>query len=395
MRRILYVNASGDFYGGAERCLLNLTAALERAEFTPLVVLPFRGQLYDELRGRGIDVRVMPLGIFRVRGELYPPALFGRLAEVLPAALRLAALARREGVALIHSNSSAVLAGALAARIAGVPHVWHVREIILRQQLLWAVMRRLIPRLSDRIICVSRAVRDHLGALSPDDERKTRVIYDGVDVAALTPGPSPIHGRGAGGEGQNGLTVGMVARITPVKGHEAFLRAARQIVASPAGAAPHTRFVVVGGCLPQYEAFRLSLLQLRHELGLDSALVFAGYLPERVPEIVRSFDVSVLPTTAREWREGLGQVILEAMALGKPVVATRSGGPSEVVMDGVTGYLVPTGDIDEMAAAILRLLNDEGLRLRMGRAGRERVVQHFSLARGVEAIQSLYREMIS
>lgn len=379
--RILYVNSSGDFHG-AERCLLNLTTRLERSEFRPLIVLPFRGQLFDELQRRSVDARILPLGVFRVRGELYPPRLFLRLAELLPAVTRLVEMIRHEDIALVHSNTSGVMAGAIAARISRIPHVWHVREIVTRPRIFWWFMRRLIPRLSHRVICISRAVRQHLGSLHPADEGKIRVIFDGVDVNV------PRSGESLTGAEGSGLTVGMIARVNPYKGHEMFIRAAHSV----SQAVPSARFVVVGGHLPEYETLWRRLLQLRRDLGLDSALSFTGHQPpERIPEILASFDVFVLPTTDRE---GLGQVVLEAMAMARPVVATDVGGPCEVVVDGVTGYLVPPSDADRMAAAILRLLRDADLRSRMGRAGRARVEQFFSLDQHVSCIKAVYREVL-
>jgi glycosyltransferase involved in cell wall biosynthesis len=385
-RRILYLNSSGDFYG-AERCLLNLTTRLNDAEFSPCVVLPFRGQLYDELQRHSIETRILPLGVLRVRRELFPPLLFRRLAELVPAVYSLVKMIRQEQVAIVHSNTSAVLAGALAARLARVPHVWHVREIITRPAIMWSIMRRLIPILSTRVICISHAVRQHLGDLPSSFQGRVQVIYDGVDVNLFRPDLTRVGVKAAG------PLIGMVARVSPPKGHDVFIRAAAKVLE----AIPSARFVIVGGYLPEYKGLWNYLVDLRHELGLDLALAFTGTIhPDSIPQILASWDVFVLPTTDNTgFREGLGQVILEAMALAKPVVATNVGGPTEAVVDGVTGYLIPPADAGRLASAVLGLIGDERLGGQMGRAGRARVEQCFTLEQNVQAVEQLYRDMVA
>ncbi len=384
-RRVLYINSSGDFYG-AERCLLNLVTRLDPVEFAPLVVLPFRGQLAEELERQRIETRVLPLGVLRVRREIYPPLLFRRLAELIPAIYHLARLIRQERVSIVHSNTSGVLAGALAARLAGVPHIWHVREIITRPAPMWALMRKMIPAMSTRVICISEAVTQHLGACLTREGGKVRVIYDGVDEHVFHPGP-------ADAAGERGPIIGIVGRVSPPKGHEVFIRAAAQVHSM----IPAARFMVVGGYLANYQGLYDQLVQLRHELGLEGSLTFTGTVhPEAIPQILASWSVFVLPTTdSTGFREGLGQVILEAMALAKPVVATNVGGPREAVLDGVTGYLVPPGDVGSLATAVLRLIQDPPLAIQMGQAGRARVEECFTIERNVSAIQQLYREILT
>lgn len=380
----MYVSHSGTLLGGAEVCLLDVAPRVKEEGWDVLVVVPHEGDLSTALARAGVSVVVMALGSFRTRLETRSPILLVRLVVAVVAGWRLSRLIRARQVDLVHSNTAPVIAGALGAWLARVPHVWHLREILGGP--LWRVLRRLMVKMSARQICVSRAVAENIAGAG------VVVIADGVDVDIFAPAGNgdgrALFPREAHGRAGDGPVVAMLSRLHPLKGHELFLRAAKVAYET----SPNVRFLVVGGHIPAYEALRLRLLALRDELGLESAASFVPFAERRrLPELLRQLTVVVVPSVLVE---GGGLVVLEAMACGVPVVATRQGGPAEVITDGVDGFLVSPTDPAEMADRITRLIRDPELRTRIGTAGRRRVAEAYSLNLHIQRLTAMYDEVV-
>ena len=206
---------------------------------------------------------------------------------------------------------------------------------------------------------------------------RIRVIYNGINLGRLTADKEGVEQvRQRLSLPLQGKVVGMMARLFPVKNHAAFLRAAALINK----VMPDTRFALVGdGPLRSYlEEFSLGL-------GLNSKVVFFGQQRD-VGTYLSAFDIAVLTSES----EGCSNSLLEAMALGKPVVATDVGGNREVVHHGETGLLVPARSAEALAEAVISLLRDSEAATAMGRKARERVATQFSIERMVNEYQSLY-----
>jgi glycosyltransferase involved in cell wall biosynthesis len=381
LRRVLYVNASGEL-AGAEIMLVDLVARLERARWEPLVVLPDAGALSAALDGVGVPWRVWPLATLRARRELTSPAALVRAGLRLPrSALALARLIRREGVALVHTNSSAVLDGALAARLAGVPHVWHVRELVRGP---WFALRPVVRALSARVLCTSRAVAAHVGGPGAG----LVVVPDGVACRAASAFPQGAHTPPRAWPWPPGApVVGMIARINGLKGHDDFIEAAARVRAH----FPEARFVIGGGALPAYAALEHALHARARELGLADVAFLGTLTRDEVQAVLAGLNVFVMPSRVVE---GFGIAALEAIAEGVPVVAT-GGGPEEFVTPGETGLLIPRGDPAALADAVGALLADPARAQMLGRAGQARVCREFTLERHVATVEAVYRELVS
>jgi len=373
--RVMYVSSSGDTLGGAENALFDIVTSVAEGEWEPIVVVPFEGELASSLRRAGVECHVVGLGVLRHRSELRSPILLVRLLGALLGAGRVAMLIRKRDVRLVHSNTSTVISGALAARVSRVPHVWHVREMLGGPA--WSILGRLILRLSTRVVCISETVAANM----PLNDRRDRIVVipDGINVATFSKkSPGPSTGR-----------VLMIARIHPHKGHELFVRAAALVAAE----IPNATFEVIGGCLPVYEPLQQRLKSLAEQLGLREKLRFTPHVPrEEIAERIRSADVVVVPST---WLEPGGLVVLEAMAVGTCVVATRRGGPAEVITDGRDGLLVSHVDPSELANAVTRLLLDEELRSTLARNALSRVHGNYTLALHLARLGDTYRAALS
>lgn len=381
--KVLYVDSSASGYGG-EICLLEMAVRLSTRGFEPLVVLPEEGVLTEKLREKGIPFRVMPLAVIDRR--ILKPAGFVRFCRnFIPSIVALKRIIKEENVALVHSNTSIVLSGAVAAKFARIPHVWHIREIFeFRFGFFGFFLKRFNAVFSDRVVCISKAVRKGFGGRAS----RTELVYDGIDLAVWNPegkAGRPLEKFGvASGES----AVVMVGRINRWKGQDVFIRSAGLVAAK----FPRTKFLIAGDYRKEYAGVAAELFRMVENYQLKEKVIFTGYLDRaEVRDVMASADIIV---HASKQAEPFGTVVTEAMALGRPVVATAAGGPVETVQDGVTGILVPPGDSGAMATAVISLLQSPELRKRMGEAARQRVTRFFNINNTVDKIEKIYRQVI-
>lgn len=380
--RILYVHHNPDLYG-ASRSLLRLVRALDRSRFEPVVAVPEGGPLCALLEAEGAEVVIEPSLSIVTRSVRPWRRLVPFLLGVPLSALALRRLVRRLRIDLVHANTGVVVSSGLAARLAGVPHVWHIRDSFHEFPALWRFYSRYVLATSRRVIAVSAAMAAQFGG----DPRVT-VIPNGVAPSELPrPDAAEVDAFRRRHRLEGALVVGCVGRIKLVrKGQERLLAAAALL--RQRGHRP--RFLFVGAPYRGNEAHLASLEELRDRLDLRDEVVFVGELddPRRAYAVM---DVFVLPSAQPEPFAG---VVLEAMAMSLPVVATRCGGSAEQIVDGVTGVLVDPADPEALAGGIEPLLRDESLRRRMGAAGLERVARCFSPGRMAERIQGVYVEAV-
>jgi glycosyltransferase involved in cell wall biosynthesis len=277
---------------------------------------------------------------------------------------------------LIHAD----LYGGLAARLAGVPAVVSTRHNDDPFRRGWAMraVGRVVGRNCDRVIAVSR----HLAAFTRQIEgvaaHKIRSVYYGLTPVPPTGSRAEIRRELA--LPADGPVVATVGRLTEQKGHAYLLRAWALVTA----ARPEARLVVVGD-----GPLRERLATLARALGVFDAVRFTGWRRDAT-EIVEAADAYAHPSL---W-EGFGLALLEAMAAGKPVVASRVSTIPEIVVDGETGWLVAPRDGPAMARSLLKLLNDPVGAHRMGQTGCRRVLTCFDAERMVRATEAVYEEIL-
>lgn len=299
--------------------------------------------------------------------------------------LRLALFLRRSRVDILHTHlfdaSVVGLSGGWLARTpvrAVTRHYSDYHTRIARPLHVW--LDRLCTRLSHRVIAVSQHTADHLIGVEGAPSAKVRVIHNGIDferVRVSSPqGPARI--RAELGLADTRVVL-MAARMHPEKGYEHLLAALPRVLAE----APDVVLLIAGtGPLEgRYRAVSASL-------GLAKSVRFLGFRRD-LPDVIAASDLVVLPSVA----EAFGLVAAEALYLGVPVVASRVGGIPEIVDDGIDGLLVPPGDSEALALALVQLLLDDERRRRLRGAGREKVASRFSFRRMVAAYERLYDEM--
>ena len=357
--------------GGAELALLHLIQQGQGLGVDWLVVFLQDGPMVGRVRELGGDAQVVAAGRLRE-----PYRFAGAVREIVR-------LARAESVDLLLSwMGIAHLYGGLAGRAGGTPAAWFQHG--LPRDKNW--IDRLATRLpAVGILTCSQAVADSQAQIAP--LRPLRVVHPGAELERFDPGalPTPAEARRRLGLPAAGPLIGIVGRLQRWKGMHILIEAMPEVLSRY----PDARCVVVGGehaLEPDYPA---SLRERIEALHLENAVILAG-LQFNVPEWMQAMDVIVHASD----HEPFGIVVVEALALGKPVVAGNAAGPTEVITDGVHGLLTPYGDAPALAAAILRYLDDPDFSRQTGAAARQRA-QEFSTRRYAENCVAALRSLLA
>lgn len=296
---------------------------------------------------------------------------------------------KKRNIDLIHcADVPAGNFAAVAAKIARIPVICHVRN---RHDKLTAVEKRGL-RLIDKFVFVSRDTWRRFGYHVP--ERRGTVLYDGIDTTMMRTANESVNNETDGqsvrrefGIPDDVKIIGMVARLDGQKDYETLAKAARRVTMVN----PKVRFLIVGSYShsESQREFHSGVQRMLSEAGVVDYFTFTDFRRD-VPRLINAMDVFVLSTNY----EGLPLVIIEAMAAGKPVVATAVDGVPEIVIDGETGLLHRHRDDEQLAAQLLALLQDDERARVLGAAGRRFVQTNFSHERFVSNVVDLYKDMI-
>jgi glycosyltransferase involved in cell wall biosynthesis len=358
--------------GGTEAATARLACAAEGQEFTSVAFC---------LRGAA-PVRALfeQAGITVIEYEAAEPSL-RHPSRFLKSSLALARQLRAADVSLVHAaDVLAAYRSSVAALLAGVPLITHVRgrfpRLSRRDRLFLLPVRR--------FVFVARDTWRVFGHAVP--ERRGEVLYDGIDVRHDA--SSAVDStREELGIAASAKVIGMVARVAPAKDYPTLIRAAAIVVARH----PDAVFLIVGqhSGVREYEEHFLAVRRLLDEHALSRHFVFTDHRTD-VDRLLDAMDVCVLATHG----EGLPLGLLEAMAKGKPVVATAVGGIPELIRHGVSGMLVPPSDHDALAHELSRLLDDRGVARTLGESGRTFVERDFGRASFATRLHALYARVL-
>ena len=401
--KLLFLNPTGQI-GGAEAALLEIVAGLreQQPSWTLMLIVATDGPLVTRARALGVEVVELP----------YPPAL-ARLGEwgrrsglwsrvVLAAACLRAAVPTRAYLRhlrktmgelapdVVHTNGLKMHLLGVWARPKAAAVVWHVHDYVGRRPLTARLLRRYAPRCA-MMVANSESVADDLRRVC-GDRSPVRPVWNAVDLTHFSPiGPrldlDALSGLPAGGA--DVVRVGLLATFAAWKGHRTFLRALALL--SPT---TPVRGYVVGGPVYDTDASQLSSDELREDatrLGLATRVGFTGFIQDPAPAI-RALDVVVHASTDPE---PFGLVIAEAMACGKPVVVSQSGGAAELITPDVNALVHSPGDADGLARCIDELAHDQALRRRIGDAGRATAARSFARRRLVGELVPIYQELVT
>lgn len=382
-RHVLYVQPNSEV-GGSDIALARTIEAMAATGQRSSVILPGDGPLVARLRDAGAEVHFLAMMQLRTLPSVRYQALY--LARFVPTVLKLRRRIREIAPDLVHSNSIYCLYGAFASRLAGRPHVWHVREMAPQVPLLTGAYALMVRALSTVILAMSDACVDALYRTPP---RQVVVMPDALDGDAFRAPLHPGRLRRELGVAPHQKIVGFAARLDSWKGAHVFLDAAAIVARSH----PDALFVLAGGAPEGLEAHEAELRAQAARLGLDDRCLFLGwrYRLDDMADVMDGFDIFCHTSVVAE---PFGLVLLEAMSVGTPVIAAAAGGPLTILQDGVSGVLSPPGDAPALARAIAGLLDDPDRAARIGAAGRARQGDLFSVPRFRARLSAVYDQAL-
>jgi len=391
--RVVFTDSTaGGVVGGSLTGILALLAHLDRRRFEPMLVLFEPKPVAADLEARGIPVHVLPPLATRPlerRGSRPRRAVTHAvefLRVVVPRARQLVRLFRRERPAIVYCTNGIAPSSRpamLAAAICRVPLVCHFKGHFKGPRHV-APEARFMSRWIDTAIAMTDEILDQARSRGVRAQRFL-TIFDGIDPKAYVPGKGAAVRRELGIP-SDAPVVGIVGHIQPWKGQllvvEAVARARREI--------PGLYCVIVGGVHQRGKPYAAELRTRIAAPDLSGHVVLTGARHD-VLACMEAMDVVLHASD----REPFGRVLIEAMAIGRPVIAPREGGPLLIVVDGETGLLVPPRDAGALADALLALLADPARRAAMGRAGRARVDAVFDIRHHVRAMEALFDEVLA
>lgn len=377
MKKILYVSELV-YLGGGEKGLLYIIEKLNKEKFFPVVLCPSYGPLVSELERKGIRVVFSRFGVAK--------KLWGFIPVISPLSMvNFFKIIKREKIDLIHSNClTGTVFSALPAKLLKIPLVWSDHG--------WnsgvAIQGLLINFFVSKILTVSDSIKRFIGRSGHISPEKIETVHLGIDLKEF----STLKKNDAICKefriGNDSILIGMIARFQWVKGHYYFLKAARKIKEE----LPRTRFLVVGAKVFPYghaKTIPQEITRWIKEFGLEDNVICTGFRDD-IPDILSVLDVLVLPSL----RESFGLILVEAMAAGVPVVATRTEGAEDIIQDNVSGLLVPIGEADAISKAVVYLLENKEKTEEIKRMAHRRVDELFNLDIQVERIEHIYSQLI-
>ncbi|MEK6732742.1 MAG: glycosyltransferase family 4 protein [Candidatus Omnitrophota bacterium] len=395
---ILFIT-SATRIGGAERTLLFILKDLNKNLFSLIVIIPGKGMLYDELEKLNIKViksgLIKKLNLLKMSFRLGKFRLYNLINIIanailisfyfLSSAIVISILIKRTKTKIIYSGSLDI-----AARIFLIAALMRKNVIFNYQDILKPSIDNLLLRwlidTPSRSICCSNSVRRSILRWSNNIDR-IEALFNSIDLAIFD-GNLDIYEAQRLKKGLNlsKFVVGIVGRFDLCKGHETFLEAASIVVKS----IPDVSFLIVGSWVLDFEKGREEILKRYvKELGLEDKVVFTGFVAD-VKKYYHLMDIVAVPS----WQEPMGLVVLEAMAEGRPVIGTNSGGIPEIIDNGITGILVPVQDAKALAQAIIRLWEDERLRNELAMQGRNTARKFFDGTQFMKNIEAVFMEAL-
>lgn len=375
---VLFCHYTADVHGGSDLALYELVTHIPRHRIAPHMVLRKGDPLIPAYRDAGVPVSVVRL--YPPRRGFEPIKLARFFLFYWPSVFRIAWIIRRTKSRVVHVNTLNNLQGPMAARIARRPLVWHVRELIPKSRLN-RYMRGLVKRWAAMAVAISSAVADSLIDCKP----RLTTVFDSIDLSDYADVPSQAEARKTLQLPPTAPILICVGRLEPWKGQHVLLDAMFEVLK----AHPEARLLIVGGQAVNKPDYLPKLQAQCKKLEIENHVRFLG-IRHDVPALIAASDLLVLPSVTPE---PFGRTIVEAMAAGRPVVATRDGGPRDTIDDGKTGRLADAGDPYDLARQIRYTLDDLDAAREMGRKGQAIVRERFDLSRVVLEMTTLFEKV--
>jgi glycosyltransferase involved in cell wall biosynthesis len=386
VKNVLIINQSAELYG-ADKALLELLENYPDG-YRPIVVLHEKGLLTKKLAY--LNVQIIETSVIKVKRGILKLSFFLKLPfEIIQSFRTIKKELKDNKIDFVHSNATSVFIGAFYSFFYRKKHIWHVHEIIESPKRIALLYPKIVYLLSDIVIFNSNATANHFITIYPKIKAKSKIIYNGQQRKLEVSCPEKINlirKNVFKVKNENFIVVGLVGRISRLKGHSILLKAFDLLHKKH----DNIHLVFIGSSPKGQEFFTESLENKIKKLELTNCTIVP--FEENIWPIYDSLDIVVVPSTEPE---SFGLVATEAMLSKKPVIATNLGGLKEVVEDGKTGYLFENKNIEELSNKLELLINDKSLRVKMGEKGFERVNNNFSAEKYVRSFEKEYSTLIS
>ena len=384
--KILFISHAGSS-GGAEMCLFDLISRLNKKEFNVYVNVPVMGKLSEHLEKASIPYFVNTTQRWIPSKSFWGIMHVVRFITTLRSRIwSLETKIQNLNIDLVYTNSLTCIDGVLAANSMQVPHIWHLHENIkgntsIKSYLPLSLTYFIANKLSSHFIAVSNIVANPL--YTTNRNNKIDVVHNAAHLSNFDIQQNTLIHKELGIPKQTRL-IAIIGSI-PLKGHKIFIDAAQILFTQKQK--QHVAFILIG----EFESTYLATLkQLINATQAPHLFHFLGHRND-IPTVLNSIYTLVLASES----EGLSRVIIEAMAAGKPVVATRCGGPEELVINSETGYLVPINDANAIAQRLSYLLDHPECAQEMGQRGRKKAEINFTMARHVRSVEQIIKKVIN
>ncbi len=362
--------ANHERLGGGEKSFSELVKGLDRQVFRPVVIGPQAGLFRETMETTGLKYYPLPLGESAKIGIIGLYNIVRAIREIVKA----------EQITLLYACTiKSLLLGRLGTCGKSIPAIWHVRTMKTHGMLDW-----LIPVLAARIITISEAVK---GKIPNFYKKRTTVLPNAINLAEAGQKSIEFDFRKRYNISSDTILFGVIGRIAQEKGQSYFIEAAARI----APEYPKARFILAGEpFLAEDNKYQAHLKDLAQSLGIADKLIWPGYAPNIWP-VIGALDIVVVPSL----REGFGRILVEAMAMGKPIIASRIGGIPEIVQDRQEALLVTAGDSALLAQAMREILADANLRQALAQNGKKTAQSKFGLELYHDKIHKIFQESLS
>lgn len=402
--RILFICHDGDLYG-SQQSLNLIVRHLPGQAYQCFVSLARSGPLQKILESYPNTVVLRHRRLQWVKHD--PRTFWQRAGDLLnlivaafPRTLQLFNTIKKHKINVVHTNSTVSLEGALAAALAGVPHVWHIREMFMEESpkfhmvLGRRISRYLIDRLSDQVLCISEAVLDQFEHYADQDPGRYHVVYNAMEfsgLGAMTSLSDPQQAimrslslRTLNLPENKVFRIGYIGRLSEGKGFHELLQAVimlhqRQIF---------PELIVAGNFVD--DAYKQRIERMIRDAGIANSVRFLGYREDLVP-VYEVIDILVVPSR----NEPFGRVVIEAMAHGVPCIGADSGGIPEIIEPEVTGFLYPTGDPAALSAMLEELMVAFWKLDTIRQNARRMVYERFNIETQIRTLDECYRSVIA
>jgi glycosyltransferase involved in cell wall biosynthesis len=387
-KTILFTNVGADLYG-ADYVLLCLVKSIDPHRFRSIVIVPYDGPLVPELRKAGAEVIVREFPVLR-RGIFTPLGIIRFAWQTVSSVVFLTFLARRYKANILHTNTACLWAPAIVAAITRKPHIWQIMELVERPRLVRWAMSKMTAVFSTRVFCISDAVRNHFLYGNARYAPKFRTLYHGVDQDEYDPGATggPLI-RERLGISDKAIVVLYAGRFSEWKGQDIMAAAAKLLCDRGQARRLDMHFIFLGSFFPGYEHCQTDLAAALGQLPEAARAHLHGFQRD-LPDWMKTSDIFVLPSKRPEPN---ATVLIAAMTMGLPCIGTNIGGTVETIDQGKTGLLVPPDNPESLAEAIACLASDTSLRNSMGRQGRIRARELFSIENYCHTVTAAYAEI--